>query len=297
MDLNFVVIGIYIGILGLIFLYLINKSNKALKNDQKTIRFPKRLEDPYVEEWWSDGKIKGHNRDNAVERSKETIVFIKENGEIIDYEEFFNKNLQTNYYTRISTKEEERCGYGNTSEEAEFFAHLDYCWNNLPKGKLVYNPPPEMKLGTRERIEVRIARDLTKDLTKGLKSRGKPQEEEIKVGPKMTVHLEGNDAFNIKKLFANESRAMVGDYTQWEWDVTPLKTGIQKLMLFINAKIELPKYQTNWIDFPVLEREIRIQVDYSYKIKNFLEVQWQWIIGTIIALSGAIIAFFGLWKP
>lgn len=176
------------------------------------------------------------------------------------------------------------------------FKSLENCWNNLPKGKLIYNPPPEMKLGVKERIEVRITKDLTKDLTNGLKGKGIPQEEEIKVSPHMTVHLDGDEAFEIKRLFTKESRAIVGDYTQWDWDVTPLKSGIQKLMLFINAKIEISNYLFRWIEFPILEKEINIKINYNYKIKRFLETYWQWIIATTIALSGAIIALFGLWK-
>jgi phosphoribosylformylglycinamidine (FGAM) synthase PurS component len=59
-----------------------------------------------------------------------------------------------------------------------------------------------MKVGIRERIEVRITKTLTEDLSKELRGRGVPQIENIRVGPFMKVHLTGGDkdSFDIKTL-------------------------------------------------------------------------------------------------
>ena len=165
-------------------------------------------------------------------------------------------------------------------------------WNNLPKGYILYNPPSEMRMGIKERIEVRITNKITKDLQIGLKGKGKPILEDIKVSLQMKARLDGGDAFEIKKLFDSETMTIIGDYTQWDWDVTPLKSGIQKLLLYVSGIIEIKDLSDRFFCVPVFEREIHVGVNYNYKIKKLCEKYWQWIIGTISALLGLIITYY-----
>jgi hypothetical protein len=117
--------------------------------------------------------------------------------------------------------------------------------------------------------------------------------EEIKMSPQMSVYLYGDEAFKIKKLFTDAKQAIVGNYAHWEWDVTPLTYGVHNLILHIDAIIEIPNYTDRSVRFPVIEREIKIKVNYNYETMKFLKNN----AGKIIALSGAIIALFGLlWK-
>jgi hypothetical protein len=169
---------------------------------------------------------------------------------------------------------------------------IEETWNNLPKGRILYNPPSKMIMGIKERVEVRITNKITEDLKKGLKGKGEPILEDIKVSLQMKARLDGGDAFEIKELFDSETMAIIGDYTQWDWDVTPLKSGIQKLLLYVGGIIEIRDLSDRFFCVPVLEREIQVDINYNYKIKKLLTNYWQWIIGTIIALLGLITTYY-----
>jgi len=156
----------------------------------------------------------------------------------------------------------------------------------LSPGRILFNPAQEMKVGVTERVEVRIAKTITEDLTVGLRGRGIPQIEEIRVGTFMKVHLTG-DNFECRAL-SHEEQIVAGEgFTQWDWDVTPLKSGIQSLLLTVTVRIKIPNYGEERKDYPVFERWIKVKVNRIYSIKKFIMSYWQWILGTIIG-SGVI---------
>lgn len=163
---------------------------------------------------------------------------------------------------------------------------VEYELGKLSPGKILFNPPQEMTVGVRERVEVRIAKTIIEDLTAGLKGRGAPQIEGIKVGTFMKVHLRG-DNFDIKTL-SHEGQPVTGEgFTEWVWDVTPLKRGFQWLSLIVTVRLKLPNYDEETKDLRVFDREIKVKVNIPYSIKNFLYSYWEWIITTIIG-SGII---------
>ena len=157
----------------------------------------------------------------------------------------------------------------------------------LAPGKILFNPPEVMKVGVKERVEVRISKTITEDLTKGLRGRGVAQIEGIRVGTFMKVRLTG-DNFNIKVLSHEEQLVSGEGFTQWDFDVVPLKSGIQSLLLTVTVRIKIPNYGEERKDYPVFERKITVEVNPIYSITNFIEKNWQWIITTVI---GLIIAF------
>ncbi len=156
----------------------------------------------------------------------------------------------------------------------------------LSPGQILFNVPQEMKVGIKERVEVRITKTITEDLAKGLKGHGLPQIEEIRVNTLMGVRLNG-DNFDIKAL-SHEEQIVAGEgFTQWAWDVTPLESGIQSLLLTVTVRIKIPNYGEERKDYPVFERKINVKVNPPYTIKKFIRSYWQWIITTIIG-SGVI---------
>ena len=160
----------------------------------------------------------------------------------------------------------------------------------LSIGTMVYNPPDKMTVGVRERVEARISREeFTEGLAQGLKGRGVPQVEEIKVGTLMKVRLMG-DRFDIKPLSHEEQVVARSEFTQWEWDVVPLKAGRQVLSLSVTVKIPVPGYGEKQRDYPVLERDIDVSVNRMDSIMNFLGDNWKWLITTIIAATGVVMA-------
>ena len=151
----------------------------------------------------------------------------------------------------------------------------------LPLGQVLFNPPQGMKVGVKERIEARIAKTISKDLTAGLRGRGVPQIEEIRVNTFMRVNLTGDD-FYIKAL-SDENQLVTGDgFTQWEWDVLPLKRGLHDLFLSVAVRIKIPDYGEETKYYPVFERKIKVKFDIVYATKKFIGNNWQYIIAVII---------------
>jgi len=167
---------------------------------------------------------------------------------------------------------------------------LDEEIEELSVGKILFNPPKIMKVGVIERIEVRISQNINEDLTERLKGRGFPKVEEIIVGTVMKVKLSGDD-FRIESHSEEEQYIHSAGYTQWEWDVTPLKSGNRVIRLSVAVSVYLDKFGEKTKNLPVMEKEIHIKVNISYSFFNFIKKYWQWIVGTIIALLGLYLRF------
>lgn len=172
---------------------------------------------------------------------------------------------------------------------------FDEAISQLSIGKILFNPPEEMKVGIKERIEVRISQDIKTDLTKRLKGKGIPRVNEIIVGAVMKVKLSG-DTFKIEPLSEEEQLISSSGYTQWEWDVTPLKSGNRLIHLSVSVSIYLDKYGEKTKSLPVLERGIYVKVNLRYNFLSFIKKYWPWIVTTIIALIALYLTFKGLKK-
>jgi len=160
-------------------------------------------------------------------------------------------------------------------------------------GLLAFNPPAEMQQGRPERIEVGIARspELRDALTAGLRGRGVTEVLQVDAGPVMGVELRGS-SFQVTPLSPIEQ--LVVPLARWEFDITPLRSGSQKLTLCVSIRIDAPFPGGGRIAVPVLERDIRIHVNVVYGARRFVANNWQWLVGTAIALGGGIAAWISL---
>ena len=154
----------------------------------------------------------------------------------------------------------------------------------LAPGQILFNPPKKMRVGVRERVEVRISKNITEDLSNGLKGRGEPQIENVEVGDFMKVSLTG-DNFDIKPLSEEDQVVPDEDFTMWEYDVIPNKFGNQILQLEIIVRIKIPGGEEYYCH-PVLERDINVKVNPIYSITH---LDWKWIIGIVIVIIGLIL--------
>ena len=162
----------------------------------------------------------------------------------------------------------------------------------LSSGRILFNPREKMKVGVKERVDVRITKNITDNLTEGLIGSGEPQIEEIEVGTFMMAKLTG-DNFYINPLSSEEQVVRPVGFTEWSWDVTPLKSGIQELHLTVTVRILIPDQDEQKIDWDVLDKRISVEVNSLYTIKRFIGSYWQWIVGTIITI---VIAAIGIRK-
>jgi hypothetical protein len=145
-----------------------------------------------------------------------------------------------------------------------------------------------MKVGIEERVVVRLTKDITENLTEGLKGPGAPQIEPIEVGTFMKVTLTGGDSFDINALSSEEQVIKSVGFTEWSWDVTPLKSGRQELHLTVTVRILIPGQDEQKIDWLVMDKRISVEVNPPYTFKRFIESHWQWIVATIISVIAVI---------
>lgn len=150
----------------------------------------------------------------------------------------------------------------------------------LVERAIAFNPPSEMRQGAAEIISARITfKEIPKEvLIEGLPGRGQPRVERIKVGSDMKVALIGNqEAFAIQNL-NNEEQVVAGkQFAQWEWNVTPLVSGTQELVLRASATISIPNRPNKNVDIPVLHRTIKVRIDPFYASRRFISNNWQWL--------------------
>lgn len=151
---------------------------------------------------------------------------------------------------------------------------------NMPMGQVLFNPPQHMEAGNKYRVVVRVSRNEKVDLTQNLKGKGIPEIENLKIAERLSVLLFGND-FYIQDL--NQASQWVEDdgFTEWAWDVTPVKAGELDLMLRVSIRVRLP-YGEESKDHPIIERRIKVKSNAVYTAKIFLQKNWKWVITALI---------------
>jgi hypothetical protein len=158
-------------------------------------------------------------------------------------------------------------------------------------GRLLFNPPDRMQLGQAERVEVRLTRTLELDaeLLENLGGPGKPQVEEIPAAPLMAVTLKG-DGFRITAYSDEEQSVTPDGITTWEFDIQARKRGQQRLVMSVSLRIPVPGQRLEHKSIPVREATIDVQVGAPALVAHFISSNWQWFIGTAIAIAAVAVA-------
>jgi len=100
--------------------------------------------------------------------------------------------------------------------------------------------------------------------------------DDIKVSGEMSAELRGDsETFNIVSLSTGTQNIDDESYTEWEWIVTPKKSGDTPLKLVIKLK-GLNK------DIIVFNKTIKVKSNVPVVFESFFEKYWQWIMTTII---------------
>lgn len=152
-------------------------------------------------------------------------------------------------------------------------------------GKILFDTPHQMKVGIPDRVSVRIAKTLTRHLFEGLTHTQEIEVESIRISRFMTVILSG-DGFKINPLHMNAEQIIEEEeFTQWNWEVTPLKGG--KRQLFVNATIRVKvDNEQGRKDLEALRKEIDITINPVYSVRSFASHHWQWILGSALIPIG-----------
>ncbi|PID46647.1 MAG: hypothetical protein CSB47_03140 [Proteobacteria bacterium] len=172
-------------------------------------------------------------------------------------------------------------------------------------GNILYNPPSEMTLNVTETVEVRIGQGAISEA--GLIGHGDVEKESIPISQVMSVRLccgdsSKGDPFDIHTASAEEQLvdgSLVDDkqFTEWVFQVTPRKKGVQQLQLIVSAHYTFDNGKTISRD-QVLNRQIQVRVDKAREAQNWLARYWQWLgLLLVIPLAAFIISRRGKNTP
>jgi hypothetical protein len=159
-------------------------------------------------------------------------------------------------------------------------------------GRLLFNPPDQMRLGQKVRVEVRLTRSLELDaeLLEKLQGPGEPRLEDIKTASRMAVTLTG-DGFGINR-YSDEEQAVTQDgITTWEFDIRAKKAGKQQLFMSVSLRIPVPGQPLVHQNIPVREATINVRITVP-ALAGVVFGDWRWATATAIAIAGVVVAVF-----
>ena len=156
--------------------------------------------------------------------------------------------------------------------------------HELESGVILYNPPERTRVGVVNRVEVRIAREMSGELAEGLQGEADPRLEQLLVGTTMRAKLEGS-AFDIIPIGLDVQYLPSTGFREWRWDVTPNASGKHSLFFTVWAHHE--KYP-NPIEEKVLERRIDVTVNLSYSLSKWLSNNWEKLVAALVGIIGII---------
>lgn len=159
------------------------------------------------------------------------------------------------------------------------------------EAQIIFKSSEKMKVGETEIVKVYISENTSENIRK---IAGKDFTScNITGTPKMNVELREKQVgtFEIDPI-TNENQIVGKGLTVWEWKVTPKQSGKQTLTLIVNYVVNTSSGEsvTNYIPdsdivtFNVSAREIEKNIEIESNPTYFVESNWQWIIGTLIAL-------------
>lgn len=144
-------------------------------------------------------------------------------------------------------------------------------------GKLLYDIPDSMKVGTHSEVFVRISASRESISIRDNIS-GEVQTADIRVTESMEVELiDINSSFKIVQN--NKARQLVENndsYTEWRWDITPIKSGNCPLKLVVSIIKNDETKQTVYVDTVMVKSNI------LYSSESWFSKYWQWLCSTII---------------
>lgn len=153
-------------------------------------------------------------------------------------------------------------------------------------GWIAYSVPEEMKVQKNYTVKVRISKKQGQSKAELILGNHDPINnpefptiaviEDVKVSGEMSAELRGDDTqFKIVSLSTPVQNIDDESYTEWDWIVTPLKSGSSSLKLVVKVK-DLNK------DIVVFNKNIKIKSNVPVVVEGFFEKYWQWFMTTII---------------
>lgn len=161
------------------------------------------------------------------------------------------------------------------------------------KGLLAYSVPSEMTVGKDYSIKIRITKDSSEKKTLIVGDTKIPINdttvhstitiESIRVSSIMSAALttDNDENFKISSKSTETQNIEEFGYTEWEWNVMPLKSGNHNLKLLIKVRITSEE-GSFFKDIVVFEKQVPIKSNPGYSFSKAVEKYWQWSLSTLI---------------
>lgn len=167
--------------------------------------------------------------------------------------------------------------------------NIDTPIDKISLGKIAYNIPEEMQLQEDTRVVVLITKSLVDSALRKDIDTSTFRIQTIKVATRIKANLVDptRKCFGINSLSTEEQFLDDSTNTFWEWDVKPIKSGRNKLILKATIKVN-SSLGDNYRDIPIFEKVVYVKSSFITSTKIFIKDYWQWLT-TVLLLP------FGIW--
>lgn len=156
-------------------------------------------------------------------------------------------------------------------------------------GQIIYKVPDTMIVMKNYQITIRISRN--KNLSNIDENLSNVIKKSIKTTSKMEVSLvdpsPDKKSFNILPINRPDQIVDSTDYTEWIFQVSPIRSGLNKLNLVVSIIKNGDTKQVVYTD------EIFVKSNSPAQIKRWWEVNWEWSMDKIII--PIVLWIFGVW--
>jgi len=175
----------------------------------------------------------------------------------------------------------------NTGPDATAFDEIDRRFKELSPGEVVFTAPEQMRVADTYEVSLRIAaKDQNAGILDDLPEGATSTMAQEHITPIMEARLSGGAGVDVQALGKDEQSVAGGGFAEWRWNVTPKRSGSQRLTVTIIAHLTYP----NGRDIPktlrTLTRKVEVNANAGDSIKTFLASYWQWLTTTLIIPIG-----------
>lgn len=171
--------------------------------------------------------------------------------------------------------------------DAAAFDEIDRRFKELSPGQVVFTAPEKMRVADTYEVSLRIAaKGQDAGILEGLPEGVTSTIGQEHITPVMEARLSGGAGLDVQALGKDEQSVAGGGFAEWRWNVTPKRTGSQRLTVTIIAHLTYP----NGRDIPktlrTLTQMVEVSANVGDSVKTFLASYWQWLTTTLIIPIG-----------
>jgi uncharacterized cupredoxin-like copper-binding protein len=170
-----------------------------------------------------------------------------------------------------------------SNPDASLFDEIDRRFAELSPGEIVFTAPDKMRVAETSEVDLRIAAKnhssgILDGLTEGVTSTAAQEH----ITPVMEAHLDGGSGLDIASVGKDSQSVAGGGFAEWRWNVTPKRSGSQRLTVSIIAHLTYPDGRDIPKTIRTMTRTVEVSANVGDSVKGFFASYWQWLTTTLI---------------